>query len=246
MGKFKTAEEALTLPNGARYYRCALQVNPPHYLGTYRGQKPPADERTYVRQLIEKCVELDIEVIALADHNSVSSVELFRREAETRRITVFPGFELTSREGIHILCLYSPDTSPERLSRYLGQFGIVDTDPSTKLSSKTVSEILEDNRREGGVAVAAHVTQEKGLLRVLKGQARANAWRDPNLLAVQLPGPVDEAPPDTQPILENRDSDHAREHPVSDSLAVAVINAKDVAGPADLEDPSASCWIKMS
>ena len=246
MGKFETAEEALMLPNGARYYRCALQVNPPHYLGTYRGQKPPADEQVYVTRLLDKCVELNVEVIAVTDHNHVGAVELFQGEAEARGITVFPGFELTSKEGVHILCLYPSGTGLETLGRYLGQFGIVDTDPSTKLSDKTVSQILEDNRRQGGVAVAAHVTQKAGLLTVLKGRARANAWRDPNLLAVQVPGPVDQAPSDKRRILENHDADHAREHPVGDNLAVAVINAKDVAEPADLEDPSASCWIKMS
>ena len=30
-------QQALRLPQGARFYRCALQVNPPHYARTFRG-----------------------------------------------------------------------------------------------------------------------------------------------------------------------------------------------------------------
>jgi hypothetical protein len=57
-------------------------------------------------------------------------------------------------------------------------------------------------QKQGGQTIAAHVTQDKGLLNTLHGQARINAWKDPNLLCVQLPGSVDEAPEDKRSILK--------------------------------------------
>jgi hypothetical protein len=124
--------EALKLPGGACFYRCALQINPHHYSVTYRGQEHGLSEEEYVKALLAKCAELEIRVIAVTDHNHVASIDLFRSKAEQYNIYVFPGFEIGSSEGVHILCIYPLDTSRETLSRYLGEFGIRDTDPSSK------------------------------------------------------------------------------------------------------------------
>jgi hypothetical protein len=101
-------------------------------------------------------------------------------------------------------------------------------------------------REQGGVTIAAHVTQEKGLLSVLHGQARINAWKDKNLLAVQIPGAIDDVPDDKRPILRNQNPEYKRFPAAAPNLAMAVVNAKDVTQPEELSDPSATCWIKMS
>lgn len=238
--------EALKLPGGACFYRCALQINPHHYSVTYRGQEHGLSEEEYVKALLAKCAELEIRVIAVTDHNHVASIDLFRSKAEQYNIYVFPGFEIGSSEGVHILCIYPLDTSRETLSRYLGEFGIRDTDPSSKLSNKTFSEILSGVKDQGGTTIAAHITQSSGLLNVLHGQARINAWKDNNLLAVQIPGRIDEVPEDKKLIIRNTNNEYKRRRAAGDNLAIAVVNAKDVATPDDLTDDSTWCWIKMS
>ena len=238
--------KVLRLPGGARFYKCALQVNPSHYAGTYRGMNHGMGDSNYISSLIAKCVELDIRVIAIADHNHAGSVDPIRNEAKKSGIHVFPGFEISSTEGVHILCIYPPETRADKLGRYLGEFGIRDVDPSSKLSNKPVSEILACVREQGGVTIAAHVTQDKGLLSVLHGQTRINAWKDKNLLAVQIPGAIDDVPDDKRPILRNQNSEYKRVPAATPNLAIAVVNAKDVTRPEELSDPSATCWIKMS
>ena len=66
------------------------------------------------------------------------------------------------------------------------------------------------------------------------------------MLAVQIPGPVSDLPNSVRPIVENKNPDYCRTHAVGEEQAVAAVNAKDVAKPQDLDDPSATCWIKMS
>ncbi|MBI2837082.1 MAG: phosphoesterase [Acidobacteria bacterium] len=237
---------ALALRTGASFYKCALQVNPHHYSASFRGQTHGMDETAYVEGILVKCEELDIHVIAITDHNSVAGVDRFREEGRKRGVHVLPGFEAASHEGVHVLCIYSPDTPIEKLARYLGELGIVDVDPSAGLSTKSLSDLLACVRTQGGITIAAHVTQDKGLLSILHGQPRINAWKDRNLLAVQIPGSVDEAPEDKKPIITNQNSDYRRDPAAGSRLAIAVVNAKDVAQPADLNDPSATCWIKMS
>ena len=234
------------LPSGAHFHRCALQVNPHHYSGTFRGKNSEGDPEEYAAAIIEKAVELDISVLAITDHNSASDFAVFRNAAEDHDITIFPGFELSSSEGIHILCIYSPDIVEEQLDRFLGEFGIRKTEPSTDLSSRPFDEIVTEVREQGGITIAAHVTSGKGLFDALDGQARIRAWRNDELLAIQIPGEVDDLPPDVKPIVQNKNPEYRRSHAAGEWQALAVVNSKDVAEPQDLEDPSATCWIKMS
>ena len=233
-------------PTGAVFRRCALQVNPHHYASTFRGQQTEGDARSYAEAMVAKALEAGISVLAITDHNDVGCVELFRVAAAGRDITIFPGFELSSSEGIHVLCIYSPDTDEQTLGRYLGAFGIDQVAPSSDLSNKSLDDLLATVRGHGGLPIAAHVTGDKGLFKVLSGQARIKAWRSENLLAIQIPGSVGELTPDVRQIVVNKNPDYRRDHPAGDSLAIAAVNARDVKAPEDLSDPSATCLIKMS
>lgn len=232
---------------GAVFHRCAMQVNPHHYANTFRGQQGSSDAADYARSIIDKAVELGISVLAITDHNDVSSVPSFRAAAEGRGVHVFPGFELSSSEGVHVLCIYPPSATQEQLGRFLGECGLTSPGSSSDLCSKTFVDLLAMVSNQGGVTIAAHATSDQGgLLKVLQGQARIRAWRCEDLLAIQIPGSVADLPQDLGPIVENRNPDYRREHAADDRLAVAVINARDVTKPEDLEDRAATCWIKMS
>ena len=67
------------LHRGAAFHRCALQVNPFAYARTYRGIKAPGNPESHAREMIAKALEIGVSVFAITDHNSVSSVTVFRR-----------------------------------------------------------------------------------------------------------------------------------------------------------------------
>ena len=200
----------------------------------------------YAKAIVDKALEIGVSVLAVTDHNSVSDIPAFRAAAEGRNITIFPGFELSSSETIHVLCIYPPDTVEEQLERFLGEFGIRKTEPSSDLSSASFEEVLRKVREQGGITIAAHVITDNGLFTVLDGQSRIRAWRNADLLAIQIPGPVIDLPNSVRPIVENKNPDYRRTHAAGERQAVAVVNAKDVTKPQDLQDQSATCWIKMS
>jgi len=237
---------ANALPAGAVFHRCALQVNPHHYGASFRGGVIASDALAHAKAIVDKAAEIGVSVLAITDHNDVSSVPGFRDTAAPHGIQVFPGFELSSSDGVHVLCIYPQDADNARLERYLGEFGITNTAPSSDLSDKSFVEVLRKVREQGGVAVAAHVTNDNGLFKVLGGKSRINAWQSEDLLAIQIPGSVDDLPQDARQIVENANADYRRPHVVMEKLAVAAVNAKDILKPEDLEDPSATCWIKMS
>jgi DNA repair ATPase RecN len=238
--------KAKALPAGAVFHRCALQVNPHDYAANFRGKAAGGDAVTHAKAIVEKAAEIGVSVLAITDHNDVSGVPAFRSAAEVSGIHVFPGFELSSSEGIHVLCIYSHGVEQHQLERFLGEFGIRNTTPSSDLSSKSFVEILGKVREQGGVTVAAHVTNDSGLFKVLSGKPRIQAWQAEDLLAIQIPGSVEDLPQDVRQIVKDENADYRRTHAADDGLAVAVINAGDIVKPEDLDHRSATCWIKMS
>ena len=246
MSKDDSIAIALGQPAGAEFRRCALQVNPRHYSGTYRGQPSAASEAEYAQGMIDKAEELGITVLAVTDHNHIGGIAPIRAAAQERAVHVFPGFELASTEGIHVLCLYPPDFTEERLDRCLGECGVRSTRMSSEVCNKSFSDLLACVRNQGGISIAAHVTNNKGLFKALQGQARIRAWKDDSLFAIQIPGSVEGLPEDIRKIVENQNPDYRRQNAPESKLAVAVVNAADVKSPEDLAEPSASCWVKMS
>ncbi len=237
--------DGTALTAGARFHRCALQVNPQSYSGDFRGQPSDGDEISHAQAIIAKAIDLGIDVLAITDHNSVAGIAAFRAAAMGRGIDLFPGFELTASEGVHVLCLYPPDTQLDRLERYLGEFGIRNTSPSSDATKEAFTQILRTVDEQGGMTIAAHVTGRGGLFKELSGQARIRAWRDENLLAVQIPGRVDDLPQDARQIICNDNPDYRRTHTVAPTQAVAAVNAKDIVQPEDLANHAATSWIKM-
>ena len=233
-------------PAGAVFHRCALQVNPLAYAQKFRGQKAADNGRAHAEAIVSKAAELNVSVLAITDHNDAGGVSDFHKAAAGRGITVFPGFELTSSEGIHVLCIYESNPDKSRLERFLGEFGIHEPGSSSSLSNQPFQEILGTVRRQGGITIAAHVTSDNGLLKVLQGQARIRAWQSDDLTAIQIPALVDGLHPSYKSIITNENPDYERPHPAGKGLAVAAVNAHDVAKPEDLDQPSTTCFIKMS
>lgn len=230
----------ITLPSGAEYYRCALQVNCFEYLIRHGKQTPYADAEQYNAALVQELCNQNIQVIGITDHYRWDGSEKLRQAAEAAGITVFPGFEAMSSEGVHFLCLFEPGTSGEYLNRTIGSCGVLDDSEPSPAGRINAVQLLEHCREWKCICIAAHVTQSNGLLQHLQGPGRLGAWKSPCLLAAAIPGGVEGTPQDKRQILLNRDPAYRRPRPV------ALINAADINDPGDLSKPGAWTWIKMA
>ncbi|MGJ0427546.1 TrlF family AAA-like ATPase [Methylocystis sp.] len=230
----------MALPDGARFYRCALQLNPFGYLKRHAKPTPFQTEEEYNEAMVATCLELGIEIIAVTDHYRVHESASLLKKARESGLLAFGGFEAVAKDGVHFLCLFDPDKDSV-LERFIGECGIHNQDDLSPTGTLDSLELLQCTKRWGSVCIAAHVAADGGgLLKKLSGQTRMAVWKSPELLACALAGPVSEAPDNLRPILENKDAQHRRER------MVAVINAQDVNGPDDLRKAGSSCFIKMS
>lgn len=223
----------------ARFWKCALQVNPHTYAGEYRGTDHGMDAEEYAAAMRNVCRAEKIKVVGLADHGSVASAQHLRTVLEAAGIVVFPGFEVATSEKVHWVCLFSEDTDAQTLERYLGRLRLTDASDGARPTTLSGHELLRNVQDElGGFCFAAHVTGSSGLLK----EKQNNLWTIPQLRAAQIPGSVDALDKDDKykRILRNKDPHYRRDRPM------ALINAKDVDQPDTLRDPGASTYIKMT
>ncbi len=190
----------------------------------------------YAENLRDICLAEDIKVVGFADHGSVADAEIARNILVEAGLVVFPGFEVSTTEKVHWVCLFSESTTQQQLERYLGKLNL--TDPAHGVLPSTLGgqELLGTIDDFGGFCFAAHITSKNG---ILKGSFN-NLWKNRLLRAAQIPGSADDLPTNYRNIVLNKDCHYFREQPI------ALINAKDITVPDDLKDPRATTYIKMT
>ena len=221
---------------GARFYKCALQVNSYVY-PEYQGDSPH-DEETYNRKVLQQCKDNKIEVVGLGDH-SIEHYQNLWHLLKNNGIVVFPGFEVCSSEGIHFVCLFHENTAKDQLNRHIGRLKI-NADNPTAPSRLNAEDIFREIEELKGVVYAAHCTHENGVL----GERKPNVWKNDLLRIAQIPKTVSALEQVEGEfyfrVLQNKEESYRRDKPI------ALINAKDVRRPEDLERESTSCLIKMT
>jgi len=122
----------------------------------------------------------------------------------------------------------------------LGALGLTNPDDGVWPSNLGGNDLLAKVDELGGIVYAAHCTNDSGVLK----QKLMHVWQNPLLKAAQIPGSLDDLKNETgsgyRQILLNKTPGYQRD------FRAAIINAKDVATPKDLESPTASCLVKMT
>lgn len=219
----------------AEFYKCALQVNPFEYI-KYRGQEHSISEEEYNQSIYENCLKAGIKVVGLANHGDVQNSKSLREYLTEKGIVVFPGFEISTSERVHIVCLFDENTTENQLERYLGKLELTDTNDGTSPSKLSFQHIAQKIEEMNGFWYAAHVTQDNGVLKL----QQYPIWQSNLLIAAQIPAKRYEVEDKYINILKNKDPNYKKDNPF------ALINAKDISKPEDIVLETASCLVKMS
>jgi predicted ATPase len=245
--------QTLSRPRGARYYRCALQVNTPfqdHFKGfdSNHRRHSPAHQRDYALALAKACKKIGIDAIGVCDHNSVEYVQTVRDVLGQEGIIVFPGFEMASTEGIHLLCLFDAEANIKDLDHLLS---VLNLPPKKRWangeglapsqSSLSFPEIIEQvQRKHNGICIAAHVDRENGLLYECAKTTRAQYYTESDILAAQISGRREDLMEFYRKIVNGELEHYRRQKPL------ALLNCLDVYNLKDLSKPECCTYIKMS
>ncbi len=115
--------DALGKTSGTVFHRCALQVNPFDYVRRHRHQSSFTNEQDYNAAIVEACQQAGITVVGITDNHTVHSMRGLRASLTEVGITVFPGFEARTKDGVEALVLFEPSATERQLERRLGELG---------------------------------------------------------------------------------------------------------------------------
>lgn len=188
----------------SRWWKCDLQVatpGEPRFRGPDEQWQPHtvSGRASAAERYMEAAAEAGLEVLVLADHNSVDWVDTMIEADRRHDIFVFPGFEVTSAtgsDGVHAVIFGGPDRNADDLRGLLfGACGFGPDDPlfnpsradEPAPSPRTLPQIL-DALPDGYLALAPHVFNENGLVskNTLKGTLRWKALHHDRLGAVDV------------------------------------------------------------
>lgn len=158
---------------------------------------PCGDEDMTPNNIVNMAVLKGLNAIALTDHNSVLNCPATLKAAEGTGLCVLPGMELCTAEEIHVLCLFPSLDAAMRFHKTVSEnylpvknkpeiFGrqlIMDENDEivgveeTLLNVATgisVDRVGEMAKREGGVALPAHIDRPSYSLTAVFGEIPEN------------------------------------------------------------------------
>ena len=141
--------------------------------------------------IVERALEVKLDLIAITDHNASANVGAVMDAAKNAGLKILPGMELQTREHVHLLCLFDTveqvttwqsqvdAAMPEMKNRadLFGEQFVVDAagdfvrrEERLLLTSAdmTLEEVVKRVSDLGGIAIPAHIDRpENGLMALL-------------------------------------------------------------------------------
>lgn len=229
--------EGAVMP-GAAWVRAALQVNPFEYVGNPSPRSQFADEAAYNSALLDECERLGVGMLAVTDHWCASSAAGLIAAGVNRGVTVLPGFEANSSEGVHLLVIFEFGTDLDQITQAIGACAPKPGDPHA-LADKGLAEIAQLMSNLGALVIPAHVNiHTSGLLSRLKGRPLEAAVRNEHIDALGI-SPAFEPLGDQPQILANK-APYNRHHPL------VAVHADDISDPEALGSEGGTTWFRMT
>ncbi|GGB23225.1 phosphoesterase [Flexivirga endophytica] len=136
--------------------------------------------------IVRKALDAGLDAIAVTDHNTAAWCGQMAEAAEGSDLVVLPGFELSTSDG-HLLGIWEEGTAPSTIEDVLIRLGIERSrfGDLNVVSAKGMAECASEIRDKGGIAIAAHIDKDRGIL-IQPVQTHVNQLlADPNIAAFE-------------------------------------------------------------
>lgn len=115
--------------------------------------------------IVQAALDAGLSAIAVTDHNTAAWCDQMAEAAAATDLVVLPGFELSTSDG-HLLGVWEEGTPASKLEDVLVLLGIARAQfgDLNIVSARGMAECAAEITKAGGVAIAAHIDKERGLL----------------------------------------------------------------------------------
>lgn len=141
---------------------------------------PCAELEMGAKEIVQRCVEEEIDIIAIADHNAAANSKAVIDAAKDKPLIVLPALEVQSREDVHTLCVFSTFEEALLFQKWVWErlapikndpelFGlqiVIDGENNILKEVETLllqgvdasaDDVIGEVKRRGGMAILAHV-----------------------------------------------------------------------------------------
>ena len=143
-------------------------------------------------------MEKGIHCVAITDHNSGGWIDKLQQKLDEltssqnrpewyRPLYLFPGVEISANGGVHILAIFGQDKNKSDIDHLLGAVGYNSTKgKSNGVTTMAVADVTVVIAQHGGIAIPAHVDQQKGLFEQFQGETLKQVLDKDNIYAMEL------------------------------------------------------------
>jgi PHP family Zn ribbon phosphoesterase len=116
------------------------------------------DKSVMPEQIVDTALANGLEVIAITDHNTAAAIDDVVRAAKDKDLFVFPGIELSTREG-HVFAIFDLATPLSILEDFLDDVGIDGErqGDATAVADVGMEQVCQKTAEHNGVTIAAHI-----------------------------------------------------------------------------------------
>ena len=142
---------------GLQYFKLDLHTHTP-------ASKCYLDKTHTAEQIVAAAIEKGLDGIAITDHNTANWIDQMKAAAEGTGLIVFPGVEISMREGYHFVALFDPSVDQKHVENFLGSIHIQPSDfgQSEALCKICIDEVVDAIHDMNGLAIFAHIDAPMG------------------------------------------------------------------------------------
>jgi len=182
--------------SGSRWWKIDFHAHTPASDDYGHGEDHAALQKTTPRKWLLGYMRAGIDCVVVTDHNSGAWVdplkeELSRLEEERpdgyRRLTVFPGVEISVHGGAHVLAILDRTKTTADVNTLLTEAGFEgEKGRCNGVTRKAFSEVVAAVRKVEGLAIPAHADAQGGIFDVMSGETLRQAILCEGIIAVEI------------------------------------------------------------
>ena len=144
---------------GTRWFKCDLHLHTP-------ASKCFQDQEVTPDQWVNRAIEQGLNCVAVTDHNTGFSIDLIKKSAKGKKLTVFPGVEITcDTSKIHLLILFDVSKTTNDINDFLIKCDIKREDFGEQEAHTSINifDVAEIATKTGALIIPAHIDEYNGL-----------------------------------------------------------------------------------
>ncbi len=185
---------------GSKWWKFDFHTHSPASCDYGKGPDQAVLKQRTPREWLMDFMRAGIDCVAVTDHNSGEWIEKLKQElanfnteqpSDYRPLHLFPGVEISVNGNIHVLAIFSAEKTSQDIFSLLGAVGYSGRFGHTDCcTTKSVTEVINEVTKSGGIAIPAHVDQSRGLFQVDSGITLKQVLENSNWFAMELHDPA--------------------------------------------------------